>query len=245
MGLKPTQGWIVRYSLAKAYRFPIVEELFSQFEAFNSKNLSNPDLEPEDGLHHNLMIERSVNGGYVRVNLYHENIENVIESQTTDVNNVTLRTFVPVDEVQTTGLEFVANVSNLLVDGLDVRYNVAYTDSEIRENSADPSIVGNRFTRMPEWRSNLLATYHLSNAWDVGGSIQYASDSYGRLDNADEEDGVFGGQDAYIRIGLKSTYRANRNLSFSGGIDNLTNQEAYVFHPWPGRTAYLSVSYDL
>lgn len=246
LGLKPADDWIMRYSLAKAYRFPIVEELYSQFEAFASKNLANPDLEPENGLHHNIMIERGIDQGYVRMNLYRENIKNVIESQTTLLNGGgSLRTFIPVDEVQTTGIEFIVNANNVFIDALDIRYNVAYTDSKILNNDADRTIEGNQFPRMPKWRSNLLATYHISNAWDVGGSIQYASDSYGRLDNKDEEDNVVGAQDAYTRMGLKTSYQINRNSSISLGVDNLTNEVAYVHHPWPGRTVYLSASYDM
>jgi len=108
--------------------------------------------------------------------------------------------FIPVDEVQTSGIEFIVNVRNLFIDGLDIRYNVAYTDSKILKNTVDRTIEGNQFPRIPKWRSNLLATYALSNAWNIGGSIQYASDSYGRLDNKDEEDNVIGAQDSYTRL---------------------------------------------
>ncbi len=246
LGLKPAEAWIVRYSLAKAYRFPIVEELYSQFEAFASKNLANPDLKPENGLHHNIMVERGLDQGYVRMNLYRENIKDVIESQTALLNGGgSLRTFIPVDEVQTTGIEFVVNANNLFIDALDIRYNVAYTDSKIIKNAADSSLEGNQFPRMPRWRSHLLATYHLSESWNIGGSIQYASDSYGRLDNTDEENNVAGAQDSYTRLGLKTSYQLNRNASISLGMDNLTDEVAYVHHPWPGRTVYLSAAYDM
>lgn len=245
LGLKPADDWVVRYSIAKAYRFPIVEELYSQYEAYTSKSLANPDLEPENGLHHNVMIERGLANGYLRVNLYRENIKDVIESQTDTTVFPSVRTFVPVDEVQTTGIEFIANVDRLFVDQLNVRFNAAYTDSEIVKNSADPSIEGNHFPRMPKWRSNLLATYHLNSAWDVGGSLQYASDSYGRLDNADNEDQVYGAQDGYTFVGLKTTYKVNRNTKVGVGVDNLTDEVAYVAHPWPQRTFYINASYDM
>jgi len=246
IGLKPADDWIVRYSLAKAYRFPIVEELYSQYEAYTAKSVANPGLKPEDGLHHNIMFERGLERGYLRVNVYKENIKNVIESQSTILDGGgSLRTFIPVDEVQTTGIEFIANVKKVLIDALDIRFNVAYTDSEIISNAADRSIEGNRFPRMPEWRSNLLATYHMSNVWDISGSVQHASDSFGRLDNTDTEDNVYGAQDSYTRLGLKTTYQLNKNASVGMGIDNLTNEIAYVYHPWPGRTVYLNASYDM
>jgi iron complex outermembrane receptor protein len=245
LGLKPADEWVVRYSLARAYRFPIVEELYSQYEAYTSKSLANPDLEPENGLHHNVMIERGLANGYLRVNLYRENIKDVIESQTDITVSPSVRTFVPIDEVQTTGVEFIANVDKLFVDPLDIRFNAAYTDSKIVKNAVDPTIEGNRAPRMPKWRSNLLATYHLSSDWDVGGSIQYASDSFSKLDNSDTEVGVYGAVDGYTFVGLKTTYRLNRNTRVGLGVDNLTDEVAYVAHPWPGRTIYLNASYDM
>jgi len=245
LGHKPADDWIVRYSLARAYRFPIVEELYSQYEAYASQSLANPALKPENGLHHNIMFEHALNDGYLRVNLYKENIKDVIESQTDTSGPVDVRTFVPVDEVQTSGLEFIANLRKVLIQDLDIRFNVAYTDSEIISNAADPSIVGNRFPRMPEWRSNLLASYHISPVWDLSGSLQYASDSFGRLDNSDEEDNVYGAQDSYTRLGMKTTYRMDTKSSVSFGIDNLTDEVAYVAHPWPGRTIYVTASFDM
>lgn len=76
-------------------------------------------------------------------------------------------------------------------------------------------------------------------------NVQYASDSFGRIDNSDTQDNVYGAQDAYERVGLKSTYRMNNGLSFGLGIDNLTNDVAYVAHPWPGRTFYANLAFDL
>ncbi|MDH5424603.1 MAG: TonB-dependent receptor [Gammaproteobacteria bacterium] len=245
LGHKPADDWIVRYSLAKAYRFPIVEELYSQYEAYSAKSLANPDLNPENGLHHNLMLEHGLDNGYLRVNLYSENIKDVIESQTDTSGPVDVRTFVPVDEVRTTGLEFIANVRKVLIDDLDIRFNVAYTDSEIISNAADPTIIGNRFPRMPEWRSNLLATYHISALWNLSGSLQYASNSFGRLDNTDTEENVYGAQDSYTRLGMKTSYRINKQSSIAFGIDNITDEVAYVAHPWPGRTVYVTASFDM
>lgn len=245
LGHKPADDWIVRYSLAKAYRFPIVEELYSQYEAYSNKSLANPDLKPENGLHHNIMIERGLDNGYLRVNLYTETIKDVIESQTDTSGPVDVRTFVPVDEVQTTGIEFIANIKKVLVDDLDIRFNIAYTNSEIIKNTADSSIVGNRFPRMPKWRNNLLATYHISPVWNLSGNLQYASNSYGRLDNTDTENNVYGAQDSYTRLGMKTTYHLNTRSSISFGIDNLTNEVAYVAHPWPGRTIYATASFDM
>ena len=245
LGFQPNPDWSYRYSVAKAYRFPIVEELFNQFEAFNAVALSNPDLNPEAGLHHNFMVERAIPGGYLRLNYFFETVKDAIESQTATLENgVSLRTFIPVDELQTSGLEFVANASDLFAAPLDVRFNAVYTDSEIVKNDPNPSLVGNVYPRMPQWRVNLLANYRLSDGWDIGANYQYASDSFGRIDNTDREDNVYGAQDSYNRVGVKSTYRFDNGLSLGVGIDNISGEVAYVAHPWPARSFYLNLAYD-
>ncbi|MFA7555771.1 MAG: TonB-dependent receptor [Spongiibacteraceae bacterium] len=245
LGYQPNNDWLIRYSLAKAYRFPIVEELFSQYQAYNAISEANPELAPEDGLHHNLMFERSLEQGYMRVNIFKETIKNVIDSQfTTLPSGGSLYTFVPVDEVETQGVEFIINQGGFLLPLLDVRINLVYTDAEIIKNVVDTSIEGNEFSRMPKWRGNVLATYHLTPKWDIGGNIQYASDSYGRLDNADEEDNVYGAQDGFLRLGVKTSYQLSDSTRLGFGVDNLSNETAYVAHPWPGRTLYMNFSYD-
>lgn len=240
-----SESWTFSYAAAKAYRFAIVEELFSQYQAYNAINQSNPALKPENGLHHNLGAEYAIDGGYIRVNIFQETIKDVIESQATTLpGGLSLRTFIPVDEVQTLGTEFIVNANGLWLDNLDVRFNVTYTDNEIVENQADRSIEGNVYPRMPNWRGNLLATYHVSENWNAGLNYQYASNSFGRANNRDREQGVFGAQDGYSRVGVKTNYKVGHGFTIGAGIDNISNAIDYVAHPWPGRTVYLNLAYN-
>lgn len=256
IGYVPADTWLLRYSLAKAYRFPIVEELFVQSQSYSSAVEAQPDLKPENGLHHNLMLEKQFDSGYVRINIFTEVIQDAIESQTLYLtgssNSSSVTTFVAVDEVETDGVELIVNRYGVLVPELDVRFNVAYTKSIISDNSTYedvnpnvPSIEGNDYPRMPRWRSNLLLTYHLSDKWDLSGNLQYADKSYGRLQNDDIAENVMGAQDGYTRVGLKTTYDISEQIEVGLGVDNLTDEQSFVAHPWPGRTMYLSLSYDM
>jgi iron complex outermembrane recepter protein len=242
---RASESWTFSYAAARAYRFPIVEELFSQYQAYNAINESNPALKPENGLHHNLGAEYAIDGGYIRVNIFQETIRDVIESQATTLpGGLSLRTFIPVDEVETLGTEFIVNANGLWLDNLDVRFNVTYTDNEIVKNQADRSIEGKVYPRMPNWRGNLLATYHFSENWNAGLNYQYASNSFGRTDNLDQERGVYGAQDGYSRIGIKTNYNVGNGFTLGAGIDNISNAIDYVAHPWPGRTAYFNLAYN-
>lgn len=246
LGFAPDADWSLRYLLARAWRFPIVEELFSQYQAYNAINQANPGLMPERGLHHNLSVQRVLGAGSVQMNLYSETINDAIESQATLLpGGASLRTFLPMDEVQTDGVEFIINQDDLLAGRLDLRFNVAWTDSRIKQNRADPALEGKRSMRMPEWRGNLLATWQVTPDWDLSANLQYASDSFGRADNSDTANGVFGGQDGYTRLGLKTDYRLQGGLRLGMGVDNASDEVSYVAHPWPGRTWYLNLAYSL
>jgi len=243
LGFAPDSPWNFRYSLARAYRFPIVEELFKNEESIDSTSIADAHLKPEIGIHHNLMAEREIPRGFVRVNLYHEVVDDVIWSQTDVVASVS--TFLPVSEVTTSGLEFVLQQKRVQGSDVDIRFNVAYTDSEITKNEADPSVEGNIFPRMPRWRANMLATWHVNPKWDTSLGVRYASDSFGRHDNTDDTDQVYGAQDKYLFVDLKANFKPNKDSRLSFGIDNVTDEVAFVAHPWPQRTIYVQGSIDL
>ncbi len=242
LGFTPTELWQFRYSLAKAYRFPIVEELYKNEEKIDGTAIADAHLQPEVGLHHNLMAERQITDGFVRVNLFHEDIEDAIFNQTDVATSVS--TFLPIDEVSTTGVELVIQQDGVFNSDIDMRFNIAYTDSEIVRNSADTSLEGKVFPRLPKWRANLLSTWHITPQIDTSVGLRYASNSYGQLDNSDTNSNVYGAQDAYFMVDLKTNYQVNDVAKISFGVDNVTDEVVFVHHPWPQRTFYLQGSLD-
>ncbi len=240
----PTNDITLRYSLARAIRFPLVEELFRNESTGIRQFVSDPNLEPEDGIHHNLLIQKDIKGGFFRVNIFHETIDDVIFTfSAIDLSNNTITTTLPVGEVETTGVEFVYNQIGIFNSPFDIRYNMSYTDSEITDNPLNRSIEGRQFPRIPYWRSNLLLTYNVNSSIDVSTSVRYASNSFGQLDNSDRESNVFGAQDSFVFVNLKGNWRVNNNFKVGAGVDNVFNEEAYVFHPWPFRTFFLEGKY--
>ncbi|WP_444994356.1 TonB-dependent receptor [Aliikangiella sp. IMCC44359] len=245
LAMKTQNDWLIRYSAAKAFRFPIVEELFQNERRTQGTSLANANLEPENGFHQNLMFRKNIENGHLQINYFVEEIDDVIFAQSAIIDNRSINTFIPIDTVDTKGMEFSYNQFGLFSELLDVRFNVSYTDAKISKNTANPSLEGKQFARMPKWRANWLATFHLSESWRLGGGIRYASNSYGDLDNRDSANQVFGSQDSYTLANLKTSYLLNENTTISLGIDNMTNQATFVHHPWPQRTAYIEASLDL
>ncbi|HEY8521530.1 MAG TPA: TonB-dependent receptor [Gammaproteobacteria bacterium] len=243
IGFEPGPGWRLALSLAKAYRFPIVQELFHNERGTTGTSIADATLEPEDGSHANLLLARVAGDGELRLNLFGETIEDVIFEQTAFVDNLRIRTFLPIDRVATRGADVAYRRAGLL-GRVDVRFNATYVDSRIEENRVDPSIEGNVLPRMPDWRAHLLVTYHATPRWDLGAGLRYAARSFGDLDNSDTTPHVFGAHDEYAQLDLRGTFRVGTRAALHVGVDNVTDEIAYVHHPWPGRTWFLEASLD-
>lgn len=247
LAFMPTERWKIRYSVAKALRFPIAEELYSNEAATTSIVISDPTLGPEDGIFHNMSFERLLDDGALTVNLFQDAVDDTIYYQRGVINdgdiNVNVNTFLAIDEVKTRGAEFSFNKTAVLYTPLNVRFNVTYTDASIEENNANPSIEGNTLPRIPKWRANMLLSYDLTEFIDVNVSARYASKSYGTLDNTDVTRNVYGSQDNYLFVNVRSNWHVTERVTLSAGIDNLFDELAYVAHPWPLRTFFLEAQY--
>jgi iron complex outermembrane recepter protein len=97
---------------------------------------------------------------------------------------------------------------------------------------------------LPSWRGNLVMTYHITDDWDIGGGIRFASKGFQQLDNSDTATQVYGVMDKYTFVNLKTNYRINEHVRLSLAVDNVFNELAYVNHPYPLRTAFLEVALD-
>lgn len=243
LGYQPAPDWQLRYSIARAVRFPVVEELFQSLNAGRSVQLSNPGLDPEDGLHHNLTMTRDLVDGELRFNLFTEQIDNVIFGQRGIVDGVELNTFLPIDRVRTDGAELVWNQNGLFGTALGLRSNLSYTRAEIRKNVVNPVIEGNDFPRMPRWRANILLDYPLTGDIDISGGFRFADNQYNTLENNDTARHVFGAMDGHRLFNVRARWAATERMTLAMGVDNLTDEETYVHHPWPFRTVFLEASW--
>jgi iron complex outermembrane receptor protein len=243
----PNQQWKVRYSAAKALRFPIAEELYRNEQATTSIVVSDPTLAPEEGVFHNLTFETLTSDGLMRFNLFHDTVEDAIYYQRGTINDggtqVSVNTFLAIDQVQTQGVEWILNQNNLFDSNLSMKFNLAYTDATIEANQANPAIEGNKMPRIPEWRANMLLSYALSKDINLNLSARYSSKSFGQLDNSDTTRNVYGAIDNFLFVNLTANWQITEQVRLSAGIDNLFDELAYVAHPYPMRTLFLQARY--
>jgi len=234
-----TSNLLLRVSIGRAYRFPTVGELFQgQINGLSIVN-NNPNLKPEDDLSKELTAEWQQGNGVYRFMLFQDDVRNTIFSQTntTVIPNVT--NFQNIDKVRSRGIETSYEGQDVLVRGLDLAANVAYTQSKILANSGNPASVGKYFYRIPLWRANVVATYRATEKAAVTLAARYSGRQYNTLTNTDTNPDTYGGTSTYAVVDAKLTYRPTKKTEIGVGVDNLFDHRYFVFHPYAGRTFYL------
>jgi len=246
LGYQPGR-WKFRYSVAKAYRYPVADELFGNSASVNgSVSLANATLKPEDGTHHNLLGEYNFDNGYVRLNLFHENIQNAIYSQYIYLpGTMTLSSMMSsIGEVETNGLDISTNFDRVFKSNFDVKVNSTILDAKIVANPLNPSYVGNQMPLLPHYRANFLGTYHYGKDLDMSVGTRYQSAMNSQPDNKDLQLTYYGAFTQSIFVDLKTTYHFNdKKGHISAGVDNVNGYQAYFNHPFPQRTYFFQVGY--
>ncbi|HZL92260.1 MAG TPA: TonB-dependent receptor, partial [Vicinamibacterales bacterium] len=89
--------------------------------------------------------------------------------------------------------------------------------------------------RVPDWRANAVATYHLGERWLVTLGARYSGQQFNTLDNSDPNGMSYTGVSEFFVVDTRVRYVGDR-WNASLGIDNLNNEEYWNFHPYTQRT---------
>jgi iron complex outermembrane recepter protein len=254
----PNKDWNITTNFGEAYRYPTVSELYQNVSVSNVVTLPNPLLTPEQDFTGEINIERHWNDGRVRLTLFEERTNNAIISQTNSVTTVNsgqvmATTFSNVAAIRMQGVELSADKNNVLFTGLQMFGSVTYVDSRILSDPtwdgvnpltlAPDTVVGKRVPYVPDWRARFGVTYRPNESWAFTVAARYSGKQYSTLDNTDIVSHVYGAFDDYFVADMKVHYNATKNFSFDFGIDNLFNEQYFLFHPFPGRTYVLAGKY--
>jgi iron complex outermembrane receptor protein len=264
---KPMDRVQTGLSIGQAYRFPTVTELFqtttTTIGGVPTLINGNPNLKPEEALSSELSGEYFLDQGKLRLSLFQERVKDAIFSQQTILSTGAISS-VPsnVGEIQTYGVEFAGEASDVGIQGLDLYGTATWVDSEITENGAadaaaaragataanpranQPS-TGKRQPRVPEWRASATVAYRPTDKLTTSVSGRYSSAQFSQLNNSDINPETYGGGgDAYFMVDLRTKYQFTKQLSASAGIDNVTDQQAWLFHPFPSRTYFAELKYN-
>lgn len=244
LSFEPQPAWGFRAAFGQAFRFPTVTELYQQLASGSGILVNNPNLKPEEVLSAELTAERRFANGLVRLSAFNEHKYDALLSQESLLNGTKTTYVQNVDHIRTYGLEAATEWKDVMISGLDIRANATWTDAKVLQDEAAPSYVGKNAPRIPKQLYKAVATYHVSNDFTVGIGARYSGRQYINLDNSDVNPNTYIGASEFFLMDIKANYKFADRWMASVGVDNLTNDKAYVRHPLPQRTMYAQIKFD-
>jgi iron complex outermembrane receptor protein len=94
------------------------------------------------------------------------------------------------------------------------------------------------------WRATALANYKWNDNLSTSMGVRFSGDQFTTLDNSDINGFAYTASSKYLILDLRARYKFNKNIVMALGVDNLTDQEYWNFHPYPRRTWVAEMKYD-
>lgn len=228
---KPFETTTLRGSIGKAFRSPTVYELYRTWTTSRGITYAgNPQLDPETVVSWDIGVEQKLwKGAKVSLTYFENYLKDLIYRKTV---TSTYLEWVNVGKAESRGVEF--EIEQKIDKWLRLFGNFTYTDSEIKENQANPKTVGFRLTYTPLWRANIGAEFEKSgfSAMVVG---RYVGKWFNNDDNSDYVNNVFGSYDPYFVVDGKIAYQITKFAKLSFSVDNIFDRKYYQHFKAPGR----------
>ena len=238
----------VQLSLAMATRFPTVGELFQGSlngdGSFNA-NSFDPNLKPEASKDANLLVAHDFGAVKLTGSVFYQRVRNTIFSvQGFNQFGVITSSFKNIDVTRQYGFELIAEAHDWPVPGLDMDANAAINDSRTVRNAALPTSEGVFFPRIPRYRLNANVRYAITDRLQGSVGARYASRPNTDLEGRQRGD-TFGYTSELFALDARVNWKLDHGLRLSAGIDNITDDRAWVFHPYPQRTFLVEAGWSL
>lgn len=237
----------LQLSLAKATRFPTVGELFQG--SLNGDGSFNPDsfdpnLKPERSTDANLLLAHRFGKVKLTGSAFWQRVKDTIFSFTGfNQNGVTTSSFKNIDLTRQYGFELIAEAREVL-PGLDLDANAAWIDSVTLRNDAAPAAEGVQFPRIPRWRLNGNLRYRVIPPVLLSIGVRYASRPNTDLFGLQRGD-TYGYTSELFALDAKVSWDVTEQLRLSAGVDNITNDRAWVYHPYPQRSFLVEAGWKM
>lgn len=232
----------LKYAIGRAVRMPTVNELYGATSTTNAQYINDPNLRPEKSWTQELSYERTLDRHQWRLTAFAEDTRDGIYSQTVfdSAANRNISRVQNVGHIVTRGLEAVYNGYPLWLSGLDVSASVTYADSTIRENegfvTTPGDTLGKRQPNIPRWRATLLAAYRWNAKWSSTVAVRHSGKQFNTLNNSDTNSHAYMGVSPFTTVDVRARWQIDPRWTAAFGIDNLTHQTYWNFHPYPQRS---------
>ncbi|MFA5663316.1 TonB-dependent receptor [Castellaniella sp.] len=256
--VSPSLGlvWVVnpaltlRTSVGKAFRAPGIYDLYRTWKSSTTVYAGGPQLTPETMKGFELGGDfRPWKGAEFKLTYFRNDFDNMIYRRTVTADAERLS----VCGTTTLACQVWGNVARAFSQGIEVAAsqdidahwrtfaNFTYNDTRIKENPANPALVGKRLTQIPRVMTSFGIDWERGD-WSASGNLRYVSKRYNTDMNTDVVNGVPGSYDPYTLVDLKASYRIGRHLSASLSVDNVFNRKYFSSYLAPGRSWFFELS---
>ena len=238
-------------SLATATRFPTVGELFQgsfRSDGVFDENSFDPNLKPERSHDVSFLVAHDFGPMTLTGSIFWQSVKDAIFSfqRFIDVDGTptSVANFTNIERTRQYGFELIAETRDWPIPGMAIDANAAINDSKTVKNSALPLSEGVQFPRIPRWRINADIRYAFTHAIDGSIGLRYASRPNTDLLGTQRGD-TFGYTSELFALDARMNWKLPSGFRFSAGVDNITNDRAWVFHPYPQRTFLIEAGWRL
>lgn len=209
----PSERWTAGTQIARAYRTPTIEELYSfaPHAAAGSFDIGNPTLQNEFSIGLDTFVEYQSEKMHTQLSLFANRIDNFVD-------------FTPNGDVhEPSGLPFFEYVSkDAILYGFELSTNIAF--SEVLSGGVgfdyvrghDRSDEQGNLTFIPPFRTHLQFMYDNGSIW-AGPRIRIVNKQELVAENEEPTEG-------YLLIGADAGYRFGNGATLSLRLDNLLNE---------------------
>ena len=234
----------LRLTLGTATRFPTVDELFQGHLDAATLNLDpnsfDPNLAPEQSNDAELVVERRFEHLRLASSLFYQDVRNaILEFPGINQFGVLVSSYKNVDRMRQYGIELTADANDLLFAGLDAHVSVARIDARTLRNDAAPATEDQASPGVPDWRTTVSVDYRVGAHLRASMGWRYASAPSTDLSGTVGDS--LGFQTGYSLVDARLSWNFNDSLDASIGVDNLTNDRAYVVQPLAQRTGFAQI----
>jgi iron complex outermembrane receptor protein len=141
------------------------------------------------------------------------------------------------------GIEGALQLKDVLPN-VDVEASLAWNDAVTLRDAQYPLADGKRFPRIPRVRATLFADWRFAPGWDASFGVRRSGRQHSTLDNSDFVD-TFGAVSSFTVADAKLRWQFAPQWTASLGVDNLTGERYWVYHPYPGRTWFAGLRWEL
>ena len=258
LSYRPDDATEIVASAAWATRYPTIGELYQASLISYGPNVGtidlngfDPDLKPERGFDLQLTASRRIGNVKLTLSGWRQRVDDTLFSQTllvpsaSDPSIIVSQSLITnIGEVESWGVDAIIAAEDLFIPGLDLDANVSWIDATITRNPLNPALVGNHFPRVPEWRANASLRYRASDRFDLAANVRHQNTPDRNIENtASSRCDTYYCVSPFTFVDLKTTAHLGP-VDLSLGVDNLLDEKAFVFHPYPGRTFVLALRWQ-